>query len=396
MDNLEIRHDPRSNVSEAPLQMKSNCGCLLIDDFGRQRIEPAQLLNRWIVPLEKRHDFLTLPTGKKIQVPFEQLIIFSTNLEPRDLVDEAFLRRIPYKIEIGDPSEEEFHQLFQLYSRDVRLRVSPRGGRRPAASGTIRAANRRCAAASRATCCCRSAAIATTRGLPMEMRTGVFRPGRKDVFRHGAGRERLAARTGSCMHESAHRPLHRAIQHDSDHDECRCPTTFSPTEPIPGYRDARAARRRRLWRSLEGRTRPAEWPRRSRSSTAAATTSGPARELSALNRIKEVRHPFLLSLERIELRRRPPDHRHRAGHVEPEAGVRQASRRPGRPAFPAANCWPTCTTRPTPWTTSASSIAAAPRHQAREPAAGRRPHQGGRLRAGQGPAGGEHARSWAA
>lgn len=114
MDNLEIRHDPRSNVSEAPLQMKSNCGCLLIDDFGRQRVSPAELLNRWIVPLENKLDYLTLATGKKIQVPFEQLIIFSTNLDPSDLVDEAFLRRIPYKIEIGDPAEGEFHRLFQL------------------------------------------------------------------------------------------------------------------------------------------------------------------------------------------------------------------------------------------------------------------------------------------
>ena len=75
MDNLEIRHDTRSNVCEAPLQMKSNCGCLLIDDFGRQRIQPEELLNRWIVPLESRCDFLTLPTGKKIQIPFEQLIV---------------------------------------------------------------------------------------------------------------------------------------------------------------------------------------------------------------------------------------------------------------------------------------------------------------------------------
>ncbi len=116
MDALEIRHDPRSNVSEAPLQMKSNCGCLLIDDFGRQRIEPTELLNRWIVPLESRIDFLTLASGKKIQVPFEQLIIFSTNIEPADLVDEAFMRRIPYKIEIGDPTEEEFHRLFQIYA----------------------------------------------------------------------------------------------------------------------------------------------------------------------------------------------------------------------------------------------------------------------------------------
>ena len=116
LDNLEIRYDPHSKVSEAPLQMKSNCGCLLIDDFGRQRIEPAELLNRWIVPLEARQDFLTLSTGKKIQVPFEQLIIFSTNLEPADLVDDAFLRRIPYKIEIGNATEEEFHRLFELYA----------------------------------------------------------------------------------------------------------------------------------------------------------------------------------------------------------------------------------------------------------------------------------------
>jgi hypothetical protein len=120
MDSLEIRHDPRANVSEAPLQLKSNCGCLLIDDFGRQRIEPTQLLNRWIVPLENRQDFLTLATGKKIQVPFEQLVIFSTNLEPADLVDEAFLRRIPYKIKIADPDAAEFHRLFEIYAASFR------------------------------------------------------------------------------------------------------------------------------------------------------------------------------------------------------------------------------------------------------------------------------------
>lgn len=114
MDNLEIRHDSASKISEAPLQLKSNCGCLLIDDFGRQRISPTDLLNRWIVPLENRHDYLTLSTGKKIQVPFEQLIIFSTNLDPSDLVDEAFLRRIPYRIEVRDPDQHEFHRLFQL------------------------------------------------------------------------------------------------------------------------------------------------------------------------------------------------------------------------------------------------------------------------------------------
>ena len=116
MDNLEIRFDRVSKVCEAPLQLKSNGGCLLIDDFGRQRIQPAELLNRWIFPLEMGYDFLVLPTGKKIQIPFEQLIIFSTNLEPCELVDEAFLRRIPYKIEIGDPSEDEFYELFKLYT----------------------------------------------------------------------------------------------------------------------------------------------------------------------------------------------------------------------------------------------------------------------------------------
>lgn len=119
MDSLDLRHDKSNNVSEASIQMKSNCGCLLIDDFGRQRIEPADLLNRWIVPLEANLDYLTLSTGKKIQVPFEQLIIFSTNLEPASLTDDAFLRRIPYKIEIADPSPAEFHNLFKIYCKKL-------------------------------------------------------------------------------------------------------------------------------------------------------------------------------------------------------------------------------------------------------------------------------------
>jgi predicted ATPase with chaperone activity len=125
MASLEIRHDLATNISEAPLQLKSNCGCLLIDDFGRQRVSPAELLNRWIIPLENRHDFLTLGTGKKIKVPFEQLIIFSTNLDPADLVDEAFLRRIPYRIEIGNPNEQEFHDLFQLVAEKTGCRYDP-------------------------------------------------------------------------------------------------------------------------------------------------------------------------------------------------------------------------------------------------------------------------------
>ncbi|UCG33900.1 MAG: hypothetical protein JSU68_04535 [Phycisphaerales bacterium] len=119
MDALELRFNPLTKITEPSLQLKSNCGTLVIDDFGRQRVNPDELLNRWIVPLEKRQDFLTLHTGKKINVPFDQLIIFSTNLEPKDLVDEAFLRRIPYKINVTDPSEEEFRELLRMMSEQV-------------------------------------------------------------------------------------------------------------------------------------------------------------------------------------------------------------------------------------------------------------------------------------
>lgn len=114
MDNLEVTCDSHSNISEAPFQLKSNCGTLVIDDFGRQRMAVDELLNRWIVPLEKRYDILNMANGTKIQVPFDQIIVFSTNLEPRDLVDDAFLRRIPYKIEVTDPTEEEFRELFKI------------------------------------------------------------------------------------------------------------------------------------------------------------------------------------------------------------------------------------------------------------------------------------------
>ncbi|MGD9723984.1 MAG: AAA family ATPase [Pirellulales bacterium] len=114
MDNLEVTLNTSTGISEAPMQLKSNCGTLVIDDFGRQRMSTDELLNRWIVPLEKRYDYLNLANGKKIEVPFDQLVIFSTNLEPRDLVDDAFLRRIPYKIEVNDPSEDEFRDLFKM------------------------------------------------------------------------------------------------------------------------------------------------------------------------------------------------------------------------------------------------------------------------------------------
>jgi predicted ATPase with chaperone activity len=114
MNNLEVTVNTATGINESPMQLKSNCGTLVIDDFGRQKMSIDTLLNRWIVPLEKRYDFLNMPNGKKIQVPFDQLIVFSTNLEPKDLVDEAFLRRIPYKIEVVNPTEEEFRELFRI------------------------------------------------------------------------------------------------------------------------------------------------------------------------------------------------------------------------------------------------------------------------------------------
>ena len=121
MSMLEIVQNPTTKICEAPLQLKSNCGTLVIDDFGRQTMPVDVLLNRWIVPLEKRYDFLNMPSGKKIQVPFDQLIVFSTNLEPKDLVDGAFLRRIPYKIEVPDPTREAFVELFEIMCRVMKL-----------------------------------------------------------------------------------------------------------------------------------------------------------------------------------------------------------------------------------------------------------------------------------
>ncbi len=120
LESLDLVYDPVNKYYEAPFQMKANGGMFLIDDFGRQQVRPRDLLNRWIVPLEKRVDFLTLHTGRKLEVPFDVLIVFSTNLEPRDLVDEAFLRRIRHKIEITDPSYEEF--------RDIWMRVAKARG----------------------------------------------------------------------------------------------------------------------------------------------------------------------------------------------------------------------------------------------------------------------------
>jgi len=116
LESLDFVVDPKAGTCEAPLQMKSNGGTLVIDDFGRQRVTPGELLNRWIVPLDRGYDFLHLQDGKTIRMPFDQFLVFSTNLEPKELVDEAFLRRIPYKIEVRDPAESEFRGLLKQYS----------------------------------------------------------------------------------------------------------------------------------------------------------------------------------------------------------------------------------------------------------------------------------------
>jgi predicted ATPase with chaperone activity len=121
LDYLETRFNSAAGITEAPVQMKSNCGTLVIDDFGRQRVSSTDILNRLIVPLEKHYDFLYLASGRQIQVPFDQLLILSTNLEPRDLLDEAFLRRIPYKIEIGSPTEDELRQLIEVQANAMKF-----------------------------------------------------------------------------------------------------------------------------------------------------------------------------------------------------------------------------------------------------------------------------------
>ena len=107
--------------------MKANGGILLIDDFGRQQVRPRDLLNRWIVPLENRIDYLSMHTGRKIEVPFDVLVMFSTNLPPRDLVDEAFLRRLRHKIEITDPSFDEYREIFKRVATGKGVTFSDEG-----------------------------------------------------------------------------------------------------------------------------------------------------------------------------------------------------------------------------------------------------------------------------
>ncbi len=127
LDELELQYDPQSGVYRAPPQVKANCGVFIIDDFGRQRVRPRDLLNRWMVPLDRHMDFLSLPMGHKLPVPFECLLIFATNLNPSELVEEAFLRRIQYKILVGNPTREEYDEIFRRCCDKVGLEYSSKG-----------------------------------------------------------------------------------------------------------------------------------------------------------------------------------------------------------------------------------------------------------------------------
>jgi len=112
IETMDLIYSHTVRYYEAPFQLKANGGTLVIDDFGRQRVKPADLLNRWIIPLEKRTDYLTLHTGKKIEVPFSPLLIFATNLDLNGLVDDAFLRRMGYRLYIAPPTQEQYRLIF--------------------------------------------------------------------------------------------------------------------------------------------------------------------------------------------------------------------------------------------------------------------------------------------
>jgi hypothetical protein len=124
LDMLDLSFNSLAKFYEAPLHVKALGGTFVIDDFGRQLVTPEALLNRWIVPLEARVEYLKLHTGKSFQIPFDELVIFSTNLAPRDLMDPAFLRRIPYKLEIGTPNPDEYRRIFRAVSRALGLEAA--------------------------------------------------------------------------------------------------------------------------------------------------------------------------------------------------------------------------------------------------------------------------------
>jgi hypothetical protein len=124
LDMLDLQHNPETKFYDAPLHIKALNGMLLIDDFGRQKFHPSELLNRWIVPMENQIDFLRVNSGATFSLPFDELVIFSTNLNPSDLMDPAFLRRIPYKIKLFSPTRSEYWQIFEAVARGYGLTLT--------------------------------------------------------------------------------------------------------------------------------------------------------------------------------------------------------------------------------------------------------------------------------
>jgi len=124
MDMLDLKHNPETRFYDAPLHIKALNGMFLIDDFGRQKFHPSEMLNRWIVPMENQVDYLKLNSGASFALPFDELVIFSTNLEPSDLMDPAFLRRIPYKIKMFSPTRGEYWQIFEGVARSFGLTLT--------------------------------------------------------------------------------------------------------------------------------------------------------------------------------------------------------------------------------------------------------------------------------
>jgi len=122
IEMLDLQYNPSTKFYAGPVQMKANNGLLIVDDFGRQRLRPEELLNRWVVPLDRRIDFLTLAGGKKIEIPFDMFVVFATNIDPSELVDEAFLRRIQTKIRVDSVTKEQFHEIFRRVCHEFEVR----------------------------------------------------------------------------------------------------------------------------------------------------------------------------------------------------------------------------------------------------------------------------------
>jgi len=310
-------------VCEAPLQMKSNCGCLLIDDFGRQRIAPADLLNRWIVPLESRHDYLTLPTGRKIQVPFEQIVIFSTNLEPEDLVDEAscaaFLTRFmrpTRRRRVSSPVRMYCEKLGCEYRKDWSIicwtpTTALAGG--PSVAAIREISWPRCATTAATTDCLWSC----FRNISTWSSAAISPWSSRQKIRRCAFPEPETMSTSALPSNS-----------------------FDRNEPIPGYRIEKLIGRGgcgEVWRAIA----PGGIAKAIKIVYGDADATHAETEMRALSRIKDVRQSAAAidRTHRSDLRK--PGHCHRAGQTAVYWIISRGYDRPNRSECRSTNCSPT-------------------------------------------------------